>query len=75
MATMYEVRSDIVAFIFNVTFEALSSSCTVVSRKSPLLDNHLNAMINASVPDLNLISTTTFTTLKIGLLDTYSCIK
>ncbi|WP_265327582.1 hypothetical protein [Staphylococcus aureus] len=31
MATMYEVRSDIVAFIFNVTFEALSSSCTVVS--------------------------------------------
>lgn len=47
MATMYEVRSDIVAFIFNVTFEALSSSCTVVARKSPLLDNHLNAMINA----------------------------
>ncbi|HGZ9363508.1 TPA: hypothetical protein ACOFO9_000741 [Staphylococcus aureus] len=31
MATMYEVRSDIVAFIFNVTFEVLSSSCTVVS--------------------------------------------
>ncbi|AGW32712.1 MULTISPECIES: hypothetical protein [Staphylococcus] len=31
MATMYEVRSNIVAFIFNVAFETLSSSCTVVS--------------------------------------------
>ncbi|UVJ32653.1 hypothetical protein NW953_00975 [Staphylococcus aureus] len=31
MATMYGVRSDIVAFIFNVIFEALNSSCTVVS--------------------------------------------
>lgn len=31
MATMYGVRSDIAAFIFNVEFETLSSSCTVVS--------------------------------------------
>lgn len=30
MATMYGVRSNIVAFNFNVAFEALSS-CTVVS--------------------------------------------
>ena len=45
MATMYEVRSDIVAFIFNVTFEALSSSS--VSPQIALLDNHLNAMIKA----------------------------
>lgn len=27
---MHDVRSDIVAFIFNVAFETLSSSCTVV---------------------------------------------